>query len=73
MGSSRPLADEGFQLLVFDRRGYGQSPAAKGEDFLRDADDIVTLMGDGAHLVGHSYGGSGRCSPLPAVRPRHCR
>jgi pimeloyl-ACP methyl ester carboxylesterase len=32
---------------------------SEGEDFLRDADDIVELMGDGAHLVGHSYGGLG--------------
>ena len=57
--AQRPLADEGFRLLVLDRRGYGQSPAADGEDFLRDADDIAELMGDGAHLVGHSYGGLG--------------
>lgn len=57
--AQRPLADEGFRLMVIDRRGYGQSPAAEGEDFLRDADDIVALMGDGAHLVGHSYGGLG--------------
>ncbi|MDF0673478.1 MAG: alpha/beta fold hydrolase [Nitrospira sp.] len=57
--AQRPLADEGFRLLVLDRRGYGQSPVAEGEDFLRDADDIVELMGDGAHLVGHSYGGLG--------------
>src|SRR5262245_14107331 len=57
--SQRPLADEGFRLLVLDRRGYGQSPVAEGEDFLRDAEDIVALMGDGAHLVGHSYGGLG--------------
>ncbi len=57
--AQRPLADEGFRLLVLDRRGYGQSPAADGEDFLRDADDIVALMGEGAHLVGHSYGGLG--------------
>jgi pimeloyl-ACP methyl ester carboxylesterase len=55
----RPLAEEGFRLLVVDRRGYGQSPAAAGEDFLADADDIAELMGDGAHLVGHSYGGLG--------------
>jgi pimeloyl-ACP methyl ester carboxylesterase len=55
----RSLGDEGFQLLVPDRRGYGRSPHAVGEDFLRDADDIVELMGDGAHLVGHSYGGLG--------------
>jgi len=58
-GAQRPLADEGFRLLVLDRRGYGRSSAADGEDFLRDGDDIADLMGDGAHLVGHSYGGLG--------------
>ena len=57
--AQRPLAHEGFRLLVPDRRGYGQSPFAEGEDYLRDAEDIVELMGDGAHLVGHSYGGLG--------------
>jgi pimeloyl-ACP methyl ester carboxylesterase len=46
-------------LLALDRRGYGRSPAATGEDFLADADDIAEIMGDGAHLVGHSYGGLG--------------
>ena len=55
----RPLTGEGFRLLVPDRRGYGRSPAAEGEDFLRDAEDIAELMGDGAHLVGHSSGGLG--------------
>jgi len=57
--AQRPLADEGFRLLVIDRRGCGQSPAAEGEDFLRDADDIAEMLGDGAHIVGHSYGGLG--------------
>jgi pimeloyl-ACP methyl ester carboxylesterase len=57
--AQRSLADEGFRLLVLDRRGYGQSPQVLGEDFLRDADYIAQLMGDGAHLVGHSYGGLG--------------
>ena len=57
--AQRPLAHEGFRLLVPDRRGYGRSPGAEGEDFLRDAENIVDLMGDGAHLVGHSYGGLG--------------
>ena len=57
--AQRPLADEGFRLLVPDRRGYGKSPVAEGEDFLRDADDIAELMGGSAHLVGHSYGGLG--------------
>lgn len=55
----RPLANEEFRLLIVDRRGYGRSPAADGEDFLRDADDIAELMGGAAHLVGHSYGGLG--------------
>jgi pimeloyl-ACP methyl ester carboxylesterase len=55
----RPLAEEGFRLLVPDRRGYGRSPPAQGEDFLVDAGDIAEVMGDGAHLVGHSYGGLG--------------
>jgi pimeloyl-ACP methyl ester carboxylesterase len=57
--AQRPLADEGFRLLVLDRRGYGRSPEVRGEDYLRDADDIAGLMGNGAHLVGHSYGGLG--------------
>ena len=57
--SQRPLAEQGFRLSVFDRRGYGRSPFAVGEDYLVDADDIIGLMGDGAHLVGHSYGGLG--------------
>lgn len=57
--AQQPLAKEGFRLLVPDRRGYGASPAARGEDFLRDADDIAELLGDGAHVVAHSYGGLG--------------
>jgi len=57
--AQRPLADEGFRLVVPDRRGYGRSPSVPGEDFLRDAEDIAGLMGEGAHLVGHSYGGLG--------------
>lgn len=57
--AQRPLAGMGYQLLVLDRRGYGRSPAAEGEDFLRDADDIAEIIGDGAHVVAHSYGGLG--------------
>jgi pimeloyl-ACP methyl ester carboxylesterase len=55
--AQRPLTDHGFQLIVPDRRGYGRSPAAIGEDFLVDADDVADLLSTGAHLVGHSYGG----------------
>lgn len=57
--AQQPLADEGYRLLVVDRRGYGRSPTVDGEDFLRDGQDIAALMDGGAHLVGHSYGGLG--------------
>lgn len=59
--AQRPLAGR-FRLLLVDRRGYGDSPDA-GErfasDYLADADDLAELLGEGAHLVGHSYGGVG--------------
>jgi pimeloyl-ACP methyl ester carboxylesterase len=62
----RPLADH-YRLLIMDRRGFGASPANGRVDFERDADDLVELLVDGAHLVGQSYGGvvsllaAGRC------------
>ena len=43
-------------LVLPDRRGYGGSPASGPADFDIDAGDIAPLLGDGAHLVGHSYG-----------------
>ncbi|MBA3733851.1 MAG: alpha/beta hydrolase [Actinobacteria bacterium] len=52
----RPLADS-HRLLLLDRRGFGASPADGPVDFERDADDVAEVIGDGAHLVGHSYGG----------------
>lgn len=53
----RVLADE-FALEFVDRRGFGGSaPRPDRVDFDLDADDIAALLGDGAHLVGHSYGG----------------
>ena len=51
----RPLADR-FRLTVVDRHGYFPNPAADHEDFEEDALDIVELLGEGVHLVGHSYG-----------------
>jgi len=56
-GGLKPLGDAGFNLVLPDRRGHGQSPPVEGEDYERDAADLVPLLGDGAHLVGHSYGG----------------
>jgi pimeloyl-ACP methyl ester carboxylesterase len=53
--AQRPLAED--RLLVLpDRRGYGASAANGPADFEVDAKDIAALLGDRAHLVGHSYG-----------------
>ncbi|MDQ6854536.1 MAG: alpha/beta hydrolase [Actinomycetota bacterium] len=54
--TQRPLADT-YRLLLMNRRGFGSSPDVEGEDFEVDATDVVEVLGDGAHLVGHSYGG----------------
>jgi pimeloyl-ACP methyl ester carboxylesterase len=48
-----------WTLLILDRRGFGESPPGDGEDFDVDARDIAEALGDGAHLVAHSYGGVG--------------
>jgi pimeloyl-ACP methyl ester carboxylesterase len=57
--AQRPLAAR-VRLVVIDRRGYGQSPDAAGDDrpgdHNADADDVIGALGAGAHLVGHSYG-----------------
>jgi pimeloyl-ACP methyl ester carboxylesterase len=63
----RPLAGR-FRLLLLDRRGFGGSPPAEREDFGVDAANIAEVLGDGAHLVGHSYGGLG-CLLAAARRP----
>jgi pimeloyl-ACP methyl ester carboxylesterase len=46
-----------YRLLVMDRRGFGESPDIDQSDYEVDASDVAELLGDGAHLVGHSYGG----------------
>jgi len=55
----RPLGNDaaGFRLEVPDRRGFGDSPDTPRSDWEVDAEDIAELLGSGAHLVGHSYGG----------------
>ena len=53
--AQRSLAER-YHLLVMDRRGFGGSPDIDRSDYEVDAADVVELLGDGAHLVGHSYG-----------------
>jgi pimeloyl-ACP methyl ester carboxylesterase len=52
----RPLADS-RRLLLMDRRGYGDSPDTARSDFEVDAGDVLEVLGEGAHLVGHGNGG----------------
>ncbi|APH54436.1 Hydrolase [Granulibacter bethesdensis] len=52
------LAREGFRLLVADRPGFGQSPSRGAEDMEADAIWVSAQLGDGAHLIGHSFGGA---------------
>jgi pimeloyl-ACP methyl ester carboxylesterase len=66
--AQRALVEEGYQLVVPTRRAYVPGSGEVGEDFLVDGEDIETLLGQGAHLVGHSYGGLA-CLLAAASRP----
>jgi pimeloyl-ACP methyl ester carboxylesterase len=50
------LADH-FALCLPNRPGFAGSPDADRGDFEAEAPLVAELLGDGAHLVGHSYGG----------------
>lgn len=47
-----------YELVVPDRRGYGHSPRRDGPwTYECDVEDLIPLLGKGAHLVGSSAGG----------------
>ncbi len=50
------LAVPGFHVLAPDRTNYGTSRRAELALVADDAEDVATLLGDGAHLFGYSYG-----------------
>jgi len=54
------LAGRGCQLIVPDRPGHGRSPdPGRPDDAAFDGALVAQLLGkDGAHLVGHSFGGA---------------
>jgi pimeloyl-ACP methyl ester carboxylesterase len=52
----RPLAER-FTLVRPSRGGYPPNPPLERIDFETQAQELAPLLGDGAHLVGHSYGG----------------
>jgi pimeloyl-ACP methyl ester carboxylesterase len=51
----RPLAEH-WTICLPNRPGFGASPPLERGDFELEAPLIAELLGDGAHLVGHSYG-----------------
>ena len=50
-----PLARD-WTLLLANRPGFGASPPLERGDFELEAPLFAELLGEGAHLVGHSYG-----------------
>lgn len=48
---------ERYELVAPTRRGFPPGPPAGRVDFEQEAELVVALLADGAHLVGHSYGG----------------
>jgi len=64
------LAERGWQVLVPDRPGHGRSPSpGRPDDAELDLAWVAELLGDGAHLVGHSFGGA---VALAAAARRPC-
>jgi pimeloyl-ACP methyl ester carboxylesterase len=51
----RELAER-WTLIIPSRPGFGASPPFERNDFEVEAPLFAELLGDGAHLVGHSYG-----------------
>ena len=47
---------ERWSLILPNRPGFGTSPALTRGDFETEAPLMAELIGDGAHVVGHSYG-----------------
>jgi pimeloyl-ACP methyl ester carboxylesterase len=51
----RELAER-WSLMIPSRPGFGESPPLARNDFEVEAPMFAELLGEGAHLVGHSYG-----------------
>lgn len=47
---------DGWRVELVDRPGFGQSPSRGVDDMERDAAWIADMLGDGANLIGHSWG-----------------
>ena len=58
-----------YELVIPNRGGYPPNPPLERIDFEEQAEELAPLLRDGAHLVGHSYGGV--ISLLIAARHPH--
>jgi pimeloyl-ACP methyl ester carboxylesterase len=62
------LATQGWRVIAPDRPGHGRSPSpGRPDDAEADGLWVADLLGEGAHLVGHSFGG---CVALAAAALR---
>jgi pimeloyl-ACP methyl ester carboxylesterase len=52
------LALDPWRIELVDRPGFGLSPTRGADDMERDAVWIADMLGEGAHLCGHSWGGA---------------
>ena len=57
-GKQKVLAERGWRLRLVERPGFGQSASRGVDDMEADAEWIAEMLGDGSHLVGHSWGGA---------------
>jgi pimeloyl-ACP methyl ester carboxylesterase len=52
-----PALERQFEVVAPTRGGYPPGPLLERIDFERQAQELAQLLGEEAHLVGHSYGG----------------
>lgn len=57
--AQKSLTERNWRLRLLDRPGFGGSPSRGPDDMTEDAVIIAEQLGDGAHLIGHSFGGAG--------------
>jgi pimeloyl-ACP methyl ester carboxylesterase len=68
----KPLSAEGWLLKLPDRPGFGMSPSRGPDDQESDAIWIAEMLGDGSHVIGHSFGGA-EALLAAGVRPQAVR
>jgi pimeloyl-ACP methyl ester carboxylesterase len=55
--AARPVLEERYEVVAPNRGGYPPGPLLERIDFEQQAEELAPLLGEQAHLVGHSYGG----------------